>query len=429
MSSKPAVRSITGRSPHLLVTAVWHNAIGECRAKAEVRKPPSLDAHMLDDMSDSKRLSGMGRPATDAEWAAISTRHGRHYLFVVTSTGIICTSGCPARTPGRDRIRVIARFDEGLEAGAGACLRCRPDELFGTPTIPSTDPVQTAIARMAAALTAGDDVPTERALAGELHLTERRLRELFRGSLSVTPRAWLSARRAEMLRSRLADGQDVTAALYDAGYGSSSAAYEAANGELGMAPGRYRGGAVGESIRWTIAPIPEGVALVAATDRGLCSVRLGHDADALAAELGAEFPRATLARDDAALADVAAIVSDLAAGRRRPEADTLPIDVHATAFRRRGWEALRRIPFGETRSYGEVATGGGGRATVRAVGTACAQIPIPVAVPCHRVVGSDGSLHGYAGGLARKRQLLDAQAGAEDPAGSGFGSASAAVGD
>jgi len=272
MSRKPAVRSITWRSSYLLVTAVWHNAIGECRAKTEVRKPPSLDAHMLDDMSDSKRLSGIGRPATDAEWAAISTRHGRHFLFVVTSTGIICTPGCPARTPGRDRIRVISRFDEGLAAGARACLRCRPDELFGTPTIPSLDPVQTAIARMAAALTAGDDVPTERELAGELHLTERRLRELFRGSLAVTPRAWLSARRAEMLRSRLADGQDVTAALYDAGYGSSSAAYEAANGELGMAPGRYSGGAVGESIRWTIAPIPEGVALVAVTARGLCSV-------------------------------------------------------------------------------------------------------------------------------------------------------------
>ena len=291
-------------------------------------------------------------------------------------------------------------------------MRCRPDRLFGAASTPSPDPVQAAIARLTAALTSGDDVPTERALAGELHLTERRLRELFRESLAVTPRAWLSARRAEMLRSRLADGQDVTAALYDAGYGSSSAAYEAANGELGMAPGRFRGGAVGESIRWTIAPIPEGVALVAATDRGLCSVRLGHSPDALAADLHAEFPRAALARDDAALADVASIVADLAAGRRRPEADTLPLDVHATAFRRRVWEALRRIPFGETRSYGQIATAVGAPGAARAVGTACAQNPVPVVVPCHRVVGSDGSLHGYAYGLARKRQLLDAEAGA-----------------
>jgi AraC family transcriptional regulator of adaptative response/methylated-DNA-[protein]-cysteine methyltransferase len=219
-----------------------------------------------------------------------------------------------------------------------------------------------------------------------------------------------------MLRSRLAAGQEVTAALYDAGYGSSSAAYEAANGELGMAPGRYRTGAAGESIRWTIAPIPEGVALVAATSRGLCAVRLGGGAEALVAELRTEFPHAALARDDTTLADVASIVSDLASGRRRPEADTLPLDVHATAFRRRVWEALRRIPAGETRSYGQIAAAVGAPGAARAVGTACAQNPVAVVVPCHRVVGSDGSLHDYAYGLARKRQLLDAEAAAKGTA-------------
>ena len=361
-------------------------------------------------MSEAQRLCGIGRPATDDEWTAISTRHGRPFLFVVVSTGIICSPGCPARTPRRDRVRVIARFSEGLAAGARACLRCRPDRLIG-PETASADPVQSAVGRMMAALTAGEDVPTDRDLAGELHLTERRLRELFRDSIGVTPRAWLSARRAETLRSRLATGHDVTEALYDAGYGSSSAAYAAANGELGMAPGRYRGGAAGEFIRWTITLIPEGMALVAATRRGLCSVRLGHSPDALAADLRTEFPLAILRRDDAALAGVAAIVSDLAAGRRRLEAETLPLDVHATAFRRRVWEALRRIPFGETRSYGQIAAAVGAPGAARAVGTACASNPVPVVVPCHRVVGSDGSLHGYAYGLARKRQLLDAEAG------------------
>jgi AraC family transcriptional regulator of adaptative response/methylated-DNA-[protein]-cysteine methyltransferase len=262
---------------------------------------------------------------------------------------------------------------------------------------------------MSAALADGD-VPSDRELAGGLGLPERRLRELFRASLGVTPRAWLASRRAESLRSRLADGHGVTEALYDAGYGSSSAAYEAANGELGMTPGRYRTGAAGESIRWTIAPIPEGVALVAATERGVCAVRLGDETAALAAELRSEFPRAALARDDAGLAGVASIVSDLAVGRRRPEADTLPLDVHATAFRRRVWEALRRIPFGETRSYGQIAAAVGAPGAARAVGTACALNPVAVVVPCHRVVGSDGSLHGYAYGLARKRQLLDAEA-------------------
>jgi AraC family transcriptional regulator of adaptative response/methylated-DNA-[protein]-cysteine methyltransferase len=382
-------------------------------------------------MSDLKRLVAVGRPATDAEWAAISSRRAaRPFLFVVTSTGIICTPGCPARTPGRDRTRVVDGLEAGYAVGARACLRCRPDRLFGstsssTPAragavdgTSSADPVQAVVARLTAALADGDDIPTERELAGQLEMPERRLRELFRHSLGITPRAWLSARRAEMLRSRLAGGQGVTSALYDAGYGSSSAAYEAANGVLGMAPGRYRTGAAGESIRWTVAPIPEGVALVAATARGLCSVRLGHETESLASDLRAEFPHAALARDDAALSGVASIVSDLANGRRRPEADTLPLDVHATAFRRRVWEALRRIPFGETRSYGEIAAAVGAPGAARAVGTACAQNPIPVVVPCHRVVGSDGSLHGYAYGLARKRQLLDAEASgaAADPA-------------
>jgi AraC family transcriptional regulator of adaptative response/methylated-DNA-[protein]-cysteine methyltransferase len=369
-------------------------------------------------MTESKRLALVGRAATDTEWAAIAYHRSQpRFFFIVTSTGIICTPGCPARLPGRDRVRVIADYAEGPAAGARACLRCHPDLAQrtdapdgGAEPRPAGDPVGAAIARLTTALDAGDDVPTDRQLAGEFGLPERRLRESFRDSLGVTPRAWVAARRAEMMRSRLAGGQDVTGALYDAGYGSSSVAYQAANGELGMAPGRFRNGADGESIRWTIAPIPEGVALVAATARGLCAVRLGRAADGLEAELRREFPRATLARDDASLADLAALVSDLAAGRRRPDADTLPLDVHATAFRRRVWEALRRIPAGETRSYGQVAAAVGAPGAARAVGTACAQNPVAVVVPCHRVVGAHGSMGGYAYGLARKRQLLEAEA-------------------
>ena len=366
---------------------------------------------MLDGMTDSKRLAAAGRPASDTEWAAISSRQSApRFLFVVASTGIICTSGCPARSPRRDRVRVISTFRQGLELGARACLRCHPDRDTRSAPIVASDPVQSAIDRLTSALAGGDNVPTDRELAGRLGLPERRLRQLFREALGVTPRAWLSARRAEMLRARLSDGRDVTAALYDAGYGSSSAAYEAANGELGMAPGRYRGGACGESIRWTVTPIPDGLALVAATERGLCAVRLGDGLEALAAELRREFPNAVLSRDDANLAGLASIVSDLAVGRRRPDADALPLDVQATAFRRRVWEALRRIPAVETRSYGQIAAAVGAPGAARAVGTACALNPVALVVPCHRVVGSDGSLHGYAYGLARKHQLLDAEA-------------------
>jgi AraC family transcriptional regulator of adaptative response/methylated-DNA-[protein]-cysteine methyltransferase len=332
---------------------------------------------MLGAMSESKRFGAVGRPATAAEWAAIQTRRGsgRPFLFVVASTGIICTPGCPARTPGRDRVRVVSGLDEGLAVGARACLRCHPDRLFGSNVAPAVDPVQTAIDRMTAALVDGDVVPTDRVLAGELQITERRMREMFRRSLGVTPRAWVSARRAELLRSRLASGQDVTTALYDAGYGSSSAAYEAANGEMGMAPGRYRTGAAGESIRWTVAPIPAGSG--AGRNNGTRPVRRAarrtRPSRSQLRSCASEFPGAALARDDAALAEVAAIVSDLAAGRRRPEAaDSTALDVHATAFRRRVWEALRCIPFGETRSYGQIAAAVGAPGAARAVGTACA---------------------------------------------------------
>jgi AraC family transcriptional regulator of adaptative response/methylated-DNA-[protein]-cysteine methyltransferase len=176
-----------------------------------------------------------------------------------------------------------------------------------------------------------------------------------------------------------------------------------------MAPGRYRTGGVGERIRWTATPIPEGVALVAATDRGLCAVRLGQEPAALESELRAEFPRAAVIRDDSGMAEMATLVSDLAAGRPRPEVGGLPLDVHATAFRRRVWEALRRIPAGETRSYGQVAAAIGAPRAARAVGAACGANPVAIVVPCHRVLASDGSLHGYAYGLARKRQLLDAE--------------------
>jgi AraC family transcriptional regulator of adaptative response/methylated-DNA-[protein]-cysteine methyltransferase len=365
-------------------------------------------------MNQRQRLSQIGTAPTDEQWAAIAARRAQPettWLLVVTSTGIACLPGCPARTPGRDRVRIVASLDEALAAGARPCLRCHPERAAGAQTGAETgrDAVEATAGRLAAAFASGDDLPGDRELAAAVGLSERRLREVFRERLGVTPRGWVSARRAERLRAHLAGGRDVLGALFDAGYGSSSSAYEAAGGELGMAPGRYRTGGAGERIRWTATPIPEGVALVAATDRGLCAVRLGEQPGALESELRAEFPRADVTRDDSGMAEMAALVSDLAAGRPRPEVSGLPLDVHATAFRRRVWEALRRIPAGETRSYGQVAAAIGAPKAARAVGAACAANPVAVVVPCHRVVASDGSLHGYAYGLARKRQLLDAE--------------------
>jgi AraC family transcriptional regulator of adaptative response/methylated-DNA-[protein]-cysteine methyltransferase len=368
-------------------------------------------------MNQQQGLSRVGTAPTDEQWAAITARRpqpGTKWLLVVTSTGIVCRPGCPARTPARDRVRIVADLEVALTGGARPCLRCHPERRSGRVAAAAwagRDAVEVTVGRLAAAFAAGDEIPGDRELAAAAGLSERRLREIFRERLGVTPRAWVSARRAERLRAHLADGRDVLGALFDAGYGSSSAAYEAAGGELGMAPGRYRSGGAGERVRWTATPIPDGVALVAATDRGLCAVRLGREPAVLESELRAEFPRAEVTRDDPAMAELAALVSDLAVGRPRPEVGGLPLDVHATAFRRRVWEALRRIPAGETRSYGEVAAAIGAPRAARAVGAACAANPVAVVVPCHRVVASDGSLHGYAYGLARKRQLLDAERG------------------
>ena len=369
-------------------------------------------------MNQKQRLSQIGSAPTDEQWSIIAGRRGgpeTGWLLVVTSTGVACLPGCPARTPGRDRVRIVAGLDEAIAAGARPCLRCHPDRRAGAGAVAGRgdamtgDVVAATVSRLTVALTEGDDIPGDRELAAAAGVPERRLRELFRERLGVTPRGWVAARKAELLRAHLAGGRNVLGAVFDAGYGSSSAAYEAAGGELGMAPGRYRTGGAGERIRWTATPIPDGVALVAATDRGLCAVRLGREPAVLESELRAEFPRAALTRDDPGMASMAALVSDLAVGRPRPDVSGLPLDVHATAFRRRVWEALRRIPAGETRSYGQVAAAIGAPTAARAVGAACAANPVAVVVPCHRVVASDGSLHGYAYGLARKRQLLDAE--------------------
>jgi AraC family transcriptional regulator of adaptative response/methylated-DNA-[protein]-cysteine methyltransferase len=371
-------------------------------------------------MTRRETLAQAGTPPTDEQWADIAARRppasGTTWLVLVTSTGIVCRRGCPARTPRREFVRIVCSLAEALEAGARPCLRCHPERTNGraaTAAPSETEAVTAAVTRLSEALGAGDEPPSDVELARDAGLSERRFRDVFRAALGVTPRGWVAARRAERLRSHLnGKSAGVLDAIFDAGYGSSSTAYETAGADLGMPPGRYRAGGVGERIRWTVSPIPDGAALVAATDRGLCAVRLanGHGAETkLPAELRAEFPRATIVRDDRGMAEMAAIVADLAAGHPRPEASSLPLDVHATAFRRRVWEVLRRIPFGETRSYGEIAAEVGAPGAARAVGAACGANPVPIVVPCHRVIAADGSLHGYAYGLARKRQLLDAE--------------------
>ena len=238
------------------------------------------------------------------------------------------------------------------------------------------------------------------------------LRRAFVRTLGVTPRQYADTLRRERLRGELRTGGDVTGALFNAGYGSTSRLYESAHTHLGMTPASYRDGGAGATIAWTLAASDLGILLVAATDRGLCFIGLGDDADDLEARLLAEFPAAVLTRDDHALGALVDAVLQRVAGDPTP-AD-IPLDITGTAFQRRVWEALRHIPYGEVRTYGEIAEEIGSPKAVRAVGTACGSNPVGLVIPCHRVVPKGGGVGNYGFGPDRKEVLL-AREGASVP--------------
>lgn len=230
------------------------------------------------------------------------------------------------------------------------------------------------------------------------------LRRAFARTLGVTPRQYADTLRRERLRGALRTGADVTGALFDAGYGSTSRLYESAHSHLGMTPASYRDGGAGATIAWTVTDSDLGRLLVAATERGLCFIQLGNDDATLEARLVDEFPRADLARDDAALGALVDAVLQRVAGEPTPT--DIPLDITGTAFQRRVWEALRHIPYGEVRTYGEIAAAIGSPNAVRAVGTACGANPVGLVIPCHRVVPKGGGVGNYGFGPDRKRVLL-----------------------
>ncbi len=352
-----------------------------------------------------------GALADQDAWDAIRGRDvaasGR-FVFGVTTTGIYCRPGCPARPPRREHVRLFQSTAEARDSGFRACLRCRPDEAR-TPAkvVLAESDLRRLLATIDRALAAGGR-PTVQALATSLHLTPAVLRERLEATLGVGPRALLSGRQLARLRERLLAGDEVTDALYAAGYGSSSRLYERATESLGMTPGAYRRGGAGVTIGWTTARTPLGLVLVAATQHGVCAVYLGDDEATLLAALDAEFPRATIAPGITRPEWVAAAVA-VASGQA---AEDVPLDLQGTAFQQRVWQALRGIPRGETRTYAQLATMIGQPAAVRAAARACATNKISLLVPCHRVVGSDASLTGYRWGVERKKRLIDMERGA-----------------
>lgn len=257
-----------------------------------------------------------------------------------------------------------------------------------------------------------DRVPTVAELADALEATPDVLRKSFSRVLGVTPRQYADSLRRERLRDGLRSGEEVTFALYAAGYGSTSRLYESVHDHLGMTPASYRDGGAGATVMYTIVASPLGQLLVGFTEKGLCKISLEDDVEGAEHELRREFHAAELVRDDEGLRDVVAEVLRRIDGQA-PHAG-MPIDVRGTAFQRRVWEELRRIPIGETRTYGEIAAAIGDPKAARAVGTACGTNPVPLVIPCHRVLPASGGVGNYGLGPARKRKLLENE-GAIDP--------------
>jgi AraC family transcriptional regulator, regulatory protein of adaptative response / methylated-DNA-[protein]-cysteine methyltransferase len=331
-----------------------------------------------------EKLSETRRDKTEAtdnqRWDAVLARDSAYdgeFVFAVSTTGVYCRPSCPARRPRRESVTFYPHPELAEKAGFRACLRCRPKSASGNPQSDSVKEICRYI---------------------EQHLDEAvtlaRLGKVFRQS---------------QFKRNLQAGDNVTRAMYDAGYGSSSRLYEKTASQLGMTPDKYRRGAIAATVRYAITDSPLGRMLIGATDRGICSIQFGRSDGELLEGLKREFPFAARKADERGLqAWIEALFAKMT-GREVNAA--LPLDIRATAFQRRVWTYLQSIPFGATRSYGQVAKAIGQPSACRAVARACATNPVAVAIPCHRVVREDGTASGYRWGVERKKTLLEMERG------------------
>jgi len=344
-------------------------------------------------------VPAIGRKRCLAAVAMHDARMDGAFVYAVRSTGIYCRPSCPSRRPNKKQILLFVQPEAAEQAGFRACRRCQPRQARGNP---KADLVR----RVCGEIESNADGPISlRNLAERTGLSAAHLQRTFRQAMGISPRQYADALRVARLKSELRKGKDVTTALHEVSYGSSSRLYEKSDAQLGMTPATYRRGGRGMNISYTIAPCALGRVLVAATGRGISAVYLGDRDSDLVAALRKEYPHAeirTATREHSKW--VHAIVQHLAGSNPRLN---LPTDVVATAFQRRVWEALRSIPFGETRTYSEVARAIGQPSAIRAVARACATNPASIVVPCHRVVRTDGTLGGYRWGLGRKKLLLE----------------------
>jgi len=359
-------------------------------------------------MDDARTMTAAPRLDETECWDAVLRRDAAwdgRMVFGVLTTGIYCRPSCGSRRPLRRNVRFYAEPAQARRDGLRACKRCRPDEGAGAVLPAWVGPVCDYIRREC---DSGEPLTLD-ALGERFGVSPTHLQRAFRAAVGVSPRRFAELCRLERLKGELRGGDSVTGAIYAAGFGSSSRVYERADSRLGMTPGEYRAGGKGVEITHAAVDTAIGPLLLAATDRGLCFVQLGGSAEELVARLEREYPKAELhAMSDRPSPPFAAWVEALRRhveeGQPHPD---LPVDVRASAFQQRVWSFLQSIPWGETRTYAEVATAIGAPRATRAVARACAANPVAVAIPCHRVIRSDGALSGYRWGTERKRVLLD----------------------
>ncbi len=320
------------------------------------------------------------------------------FFYGVLTTRVYCRPSCAARRPHREHVRFYDTAAAAERDGFRPCKRCRPDG-------PSPSQRQAAIiARCCRLIEQSETMPALAELASDAHLSRFHFHRLFKRITGLTPRTYAAAQRARRMREALLRGPSVTGAIYDAGFSSSGRFYEGSGAALGMTPGAYRRGGEGTRIRFAVGQCSLGALLVAATARGVCAILLGADPGALLRQLQDRFPRAELLGADRRFERLVAKVVGLVECPARGH--DLPLDLRGTVFQQRVWRALSRISPGTTVSYSQLARRLGAPRAARAVGAAVAANALAVAIPCHRVIRSDGALSGYRWGVARKRALL-----------------------
>jgi AraC family transcriptional regulator of adaptative response/methylated-DNA-[protein]-cysteine methyltransferase len=342
------------------------------------------------------------RFVTDEErWQAVIDRNrgaDGAFFFSVRTTGVYCRPSCGARLPRHENVAFHATAADAEAAGFRACLRCKPN------LDRSEDAQAKAVARACRAIEEAEEPPTLEALAKLVGQSPYHFHRVFKSATGLTPKAYADAHRGKRVRDELKRAGTVTEAIYSAGFNSNGRFYAASNDLIGMTPTDFRGGGVGATIRFAIGECALGAILVAATDKGVCAITLGDDPQKLVRTFQDDFPNAQLVGGDEDFERIVAAAIGLVEGTQRDF--KLPLDVRGTAFQQRVWQALRDIPAGRTATYRDIAKKIGAPASVRAVAGACAANKIAVAIPCHRVVRTDGSLSGYRWGVERKRALL-----------------------